>query len=385
MIFFFDEQVVTVQVIMARANAVAALFIDTTQLTTKALTYCAKTLAETVIKYPALAANDVSVSYVFSALSSILSSSSDLPAGVLANVTSAISALNFARQQTMSVGESPLVLNTPNMGIKTLVSYATSLLSGLTPAITDTQKALGAATSSVSMNTTGISAYSLVAVSLVIYNNNPHTIPSNSTAPNTQSLKLNINFLSGSGSAAYTLVLQNIAPVDYTYYPAINRTYQCELQPSSYYVNANCSGSKLYPLYCPGTSARNLKYTCPAHQMKPSCNVWNGFQYSSAGCKVVSFTPLSTTCSCKFSSAGSRRLASSSSQQSVEFAASSSRANNLFSSGWQTPETQTEPTAFYVSLLKQTLFWFYLLQNFYSGNTFDLLHYYARGHHRFRW
>ena len=335
MIFFFDEQVVTVQVIMARANAVAALFIDTTQLTTKALTYCAKTLAETVIKYPALAANDVSVSYVFSALSSILSSSSYLPAGVLANVTSAISALNFARQQTMSVGESPLVLNTPNMGIKTLVSYATSLLSGLTPAITDTQKALGAATSSVSMNTTGISAYSLVAVSLVIYNNNPHTIPSNSTAPNTQSLKLNINFLSGSGSAAYTLVLQNIAPVDYNYYPASNHTLDCirnNSNPTPYSVKVNCSGGTIYSLRCPGDSKVTIKYACPAHQMKPSCNIWDGIEYSSTGCVVASFDSLTTTCHCKFSSTGGRRLDSTSSQQSTEFAASANNDGMSFGS-----------------------------------------------------
>jgi len=165
--------------------------VDPSQVSVKALTYCARAIAETVIDYPDLAADDSALTLAVNALSGVLEKANSLPNDVLSNVTYALVALTSAKKTATSVGEQPHNLVTTSIRMTNTVQYASDLLSSdLTPASTDAESALGSLGSSCRLNASGISSHSEVALSLIYYNNNPHTNMKNKTLPN---LSLSIN------------------------------------------------------------------------------------------------------------------------------------------------------------------------------------------------
>ena len=329
------------------------------------MTYCARSIAETVIDYPDLAADDSCLTLAVKALSGVLEKASSLPADVLSNVTYALTEITAAKKAATSVGEDPHQLVTNSFRMTNVVQYASDILaSDFTPASTDVESALGSLLStSLQLSASGISSHSAVALSLIFYNNNPHTNTKNKTLPATLSLSVNIDF-EGTAISVFTITNQNIIPVDYTYYPASNHTLRCTRKNVGYYITVNCTSTS-YKLYCPPNTRRTNHYYCPSHQNKPSCVTWNGREYATNNNCEVLYTPYSTTCQCKLpfvTSKTSRALSmspersflwrglaisnstnsssstggsSGSSSQAAEFAASALLVGQSFANTWQ--------------------------------------------------
>ena len=299
------------------------------------MTNCSSAISYIVTNYASVAAGDSAIASVVNALSAILQKGTSLPSQLRANVTNAISLLNAARHSVMSVGENPLELVSNTLGIKVAVKYSVDLQTGLAPALSSALKALGSVSTFLAMNTSSFS-HDLIGISLTSYSTNPHVILANKTTPNSVSLKVDVDYLDSASSSVFTVVMQNLASVDYTYYPAKNKTYYCDFKSSAFYVRANCTGPSSFSIFCPGTTRRTVKYTCPSYQNQPSCNLWDGTQYTKPSiCKVSSYTSLTTTCTCRPIPSGRRSLATSSSKQSMEFASSASLVETNFVNTWK--------------------------------------------------
>jgi len=315
---------------LARAQAVSWLLIDLTQVTDAALTFCAAALSITVIEHPSIAASDTCISTVISAMSGIIKTGRQLPASIYPNISIALGYLNSQSQGSLSVGEQSLSIVSTAIRVTSQVLYAHQLENTtFEPASTDFEKALRFILTSVNLlhsiaNSTGVTAegkYDPVGVSLTFFTVNPHRPSEGSANPTSAILKLHVGYQGTSSfTSNYYIVLQNSSPLDYTNYPATNHSYRCvanskPVRFSAYNVSVICTGSN-HRITCPGDRVINLKYTCPARHLEPSCNIWNSadnkFEKPSY-CTVVAYSAWNTTCLCTgfFAYQGRRALAES--------------------------------------------------------------------------
>jgi hypothetical protein len=369
-------QVVTLDVIAARVNAISALLQDITQISDYALANCTATLVATVTANADLAGDSSVASQCAGALSAVLAKGSGLPSALLVNVTTALAKLSAGIQNSLAVGASATTLLTANMRMTASVVDSAEI-SGTTfsPPQTSSEIARNASVTTVALSqdqSVNSSSTSSVGVALVQFTSNPKT--SSGPRANARGIGLRVSELvtqvsrrrralsavpttavfvdskvatTGNhflvveqselvGSLSTQIQMFNSAPVTYMYYPPSNGTVMCYVESKPYNVSVNCPNVSHFEVVCSGKFRGELTYFCPVSQTLPSCVTWDSTSstYSSdPNCRAVSFSPDNTTCVCSItpsSSSGRRQLESSESASLTEFSASASLVTDSF-------------------------------------------------------
>lgn len=328
-------QDVTADVIKARALSISNVLVDIDQISDQALGNCSAALVTTVLSNPALSCAGGGLSLVSDALSKILSRGHDLPSGLLDDLISAITALTTGCLEDFVIGEPPRTVENFNMRMLSTVldteSFSETVYHPPESAIellNDNPKP------SVNLNSFEGSESDTLALSIVVFKNNPRGVKSNSSRLALDLRKTHIAsarstfssrsaFGSSFGTEArrltsddslpvvgFTLVLQNVEPVDYDNTHVSHLTFRCyrPFQDEPYQLSGTCPNGHELTYVCPSNTKRTYNVSCPAHITSPSCTTFDGTGYSiSDACEVVAFTPHNTTCFCRTADTASRR------------------------------------------------------------------------------
>ena len=311
-------------------------------MSTKAITACTFAISRTVTSHVNLASSDACYNSVLSALSSILSFGSNLPANAASNATYALELLNEASRSSRSLRDDALSVTTAAVRVSTVVRYATDLYgSTLTPAITDVEKELGSVfTSATVSNPQGQnSSYSQVAVTLTVFTAKAHPKAEGSVVPNSLGVRIDVTSFDSASPSHYYLVLQNYQAAHYYNYPVYTSKLLCVVHnpKKKYKVAVTCPSGTRFNVSCPGTLVGYANYSCPAVKSEAACSVWNSVtnKYEQPSyCSVVNYTAWTTTCHCTSptsAKSGRRQLASAQSA-ALELAGSTAVLANSFAS-----------------------------------------------------
>ena len=221
-----------------------------------------------------------------------------LPAPLVANLTSALSDLTNGIQSGLSSG---LTLNfyAPYVRISTF-SLSSRAINGVKflPAASGIESLIGAKLPFITINTQNLDDNNIFQVTLVQFNINPHN-------HNTTSISLSASVKS-SIAASYTqsIHLFNLETVNY--HPNTTRTngtVVCEKSKNQlpYNVSVTCHHTQKFYITCDGVSKNAHAYKCPALAYQPTCTIWNNNNYDTTPvCHVSEHSSTNTTCSCFF-------------------------------------------------------------------------------------
>ena len=207
----------------------------------------------------------------------------------------------------MAVGEPAQNVTTKNTQVGTSVTSASALASArFGPPRTTAQAFENTPMSSMSFGSLGSSAGSGAAlgVTVVQYNNNPYgTNTTFTTILGTQVLTYDTaasgrRRLSKINLPDLVIVLPNTKPVDYSRESKSGMVH-CLQSSEKYTVSIKCHQNITLDIYCNGTEAGDVAFSCPYMFMVPKCMTWDGSAFSDENdCKVLEYTAWNTTCSC---------------------------------------------------------------------------------------
>jgi hypothetical protein len=313
---------------------------------------CTRLLVDTVISYPALAADSSVSSGCVTALSLALQLGSALPAQLVNNVSTAMNALSAGVVDSLVLGEDVQTLISDNVRVSSQLLSSTSLSADavFTTPKTSIEELTNTNTNvpSISLDivsdddATASSSSSTVSVSIVYYTGNVlnsssttstsvglSVIASDSTASSpTRSRRRLDSYTSGS---SVLVTLPNSGSIDYVAgsVAAENRTATCASSTTPYTIMLACSQNRSYQHECNSSiSDSAVPYTCPAINLVPVCSTWDGTSFvSNPYCTVVSFSQTFTVCRCYSGYATYSPLSSSPAISAVDEASTSSSSS----------------------------------------------------------
>jgi hypothetical protein len=330
-------QDLTSDAVLSRANLLAGMLLDLTQLSETAFENCVNVLVYTVETDAALVAQSTTASQVVAAFSSILAMGSSIPSDILTNVTYALELLSTGFQANMIAGQDFSSYSTSAIRISNGLAYSTDL-SGMTISVPQTSLEEYVETPMTTFQVTPTSSDSnSFGVSIVQYNTNPHSNASSNAI--SAGLQLTQDSSATSDALVETiLVLQNVKPVKYYFYAAFTNVTECykKTPEASYMTTIPCNGGTSFDYSCTGKSDYLVNYTCPEMSKTPKCITYDDTSDSfieNPYCTVTSYTENSTTCSCSTSvpTSSSRRLSSGFPQTGItEFSAGAEQVADNF-------------------------------------------------------
>jgi hypothetical protein len=338
--FTVGQQDVSTSVVISRANSISSLLVDISQVTERALGFCAAALVETIVDNPEVAGMSDTATLCMSALSSVLEKSSVISTALLNNVTKAMSLLTDGIQSHMAVGEAPQLLFTKNVRGTSFVTFPSDLVNqSLTPPVTGSELLRGISVPSISFRSSNLTGSS-VGVVVVQYYSNPSGIATDSlsiglrltsfedtnlrrrlradhtvgiTAREMEQLSYRSNLVdapvssfaksggnSKDSSVPVSVTVQNVNPVVYSQNASYNGTLFCSGSPKAFNRTVLCFGSGYFVLVCNETVDHFMDYICPAVEVQPACMRFDGSTFKKdPACKVVSYSSGSSSCECK--------------------------------------------------------------------------------------
>ena len=302
----YSLQDVSSDVISARANAVADLLLDPSQLSSTGLTDCTSVLVDTVNAAPDIAGYGSNVvSKIIEALSLAVASDA-LSSSLLAAVTACLDALAEGAQANLAVGEDPLEAVSTNIRLSSSVVSIDSVSTGYFKVSQNFEESFeGESNTRVAISTSAAAASGALGVTLFQFTNNPGGKATDAT-PVGLALKEYDDSSSGrrrrlvTGSRVYsvTLTLQNTYAMTYeTVAPATVEVF-CFSSTSEYTLYDTCPDGETFTALCPGVPGSWLS-TCKGFHQLPACSIYDGSTYvESTACTTVDFNAMNTTCTC---------------------------------------------------------------------------------------
>lgn len=352
-------QYVSMDVVVSRANTIASLLVDPSQITIGALGNCTKALAEVVIENPGLAADKSTSIVCADAFSAVLELGPSLPTTLLELVNRALEKLTSAMQSNLAVGEPAQTLITSNARISAVVADSQSFAAtSFAPPQSDLEKFESTPRTTVSFPDVPSDSADPIGVALVQYT----TIPAGS---NSASIGVGVQLSSFSpltfrrklltlASTDAIITLQNQNDQNYKPQDINNGTIICK-EGSAYTASVEC-GSTSHSFTCPG-SLGTMTYNCPRLFQSPLCTGWSkemGKYVAAPQCSVVSTTASSTTCRCtqRGASISERRsLLTIAESVSAQFASETSKLETEFTTTFsKAPPPPPDYTFVYVGV-----------------------------------
>jgi hypothetical protein len=303
-----DEFDLTSAVMVYRSNMVSTLLKDLSEATDFAYRNCSAVIIESVATAPSIASSDAVMPFVVRSLSSVLEMGSLIPDFTYYGVVSALSLLNRYRQARLVAGEQPVQIYTRNLRYFVSLVFRGSLNSATVwnLPLSTFEEAWDANVSTVTMlgsdglmNKTVANTASKVGVSMWEVLVNTGRGSSNSSV-----VQMQLRDLSNTSLASILdsviITLYNRESIVYQASSPTVVSVACRksngLEP--YFEYVNCEGG-VQQVFCPGNVSVLRSITCPYPYEAPACVMWNGERYApNPNCSVVSFSAVSTTCSC---------------------------------------------------------------------------------------
>ena len=290
-------QVLTSEILKARAVSVSLLLTDKSQVSDAALASCVTLLVDSVIRNALLVATEDTFNAVSETLSDVLIFADALPPNLLDKVALAISSMSVGRQSVLAVGQAGDEIVTANLRFYTQKLSLNELKSdSFAVPQSFLEQAYGLRKTAIAfpaVDTGGNN--SVFGLTLVQFNSNPYDVFSNSTDTVIQLRNLESTG-SPFSSIKLQLTLQNMQPVEYFDNPAVKRQIQCLPTGLAHNVTAHCPYGFEHNLACPGVTGAFVNYICPGSKRVPECHV--PAYADSTSCSVIAFSRWNTTCEC---------------------------------------------------------------------------------------
>ena len=312
-------QTASPDVILSRANTIASIFIDPTQITSQTLISGAMILVSTIEENTdALCGGNVESS-LMTALSNILRLGRSISPSLLSSIQTAMQTLILTCQGTLSTGQPPYFMVTDSMRVSSVVvSKESSSGSVCLPTLTASEQLLKVRGTSFCANISSLSAGSSEKLSIVQYASSSSSISVYSSATTSSRRLLSLASTPSVPAAAtavqssrravsFSITIQNANAIEYSQIIPVNISLQCAKAQarSAYQLSGICPNGLPYNATCPPNMRGFLTVQCPGYVTLPKCTKWNGEQFSiSDSCAVISYSPTNTTCRC-FPSTGS--------------------------------------------------------------------------------
>lgn len=329
-------------VIRSRTSSIASILLDVTQVTQAGIGNCSAALVATVMENRYIAGVEDIAHECTEAFSAVLQLGSELPRGLLKNISDAMSVLSLGMQGNLAVGQTPATLITSNARVVAAVVDSSVYSGGAFQCPQTSSEAFqNHPTNSLAL---ADGAVGPVGISVVQYTNNPHGAKTNAT-----SLGFNIMSYAASDSggrrrlaaaaapqAGAIIVLQNTVPVDLSR-AVVNGTVSCQKASAPYNVTKRCPHDQTVSILCRGSSAGEVAYFCPSRYVEPKCVTWDGVGFSvNPTCRVVAATTWNVTCHCGGQAADAAALGRLSQSESLrELSALGTEIGSNFLNTWK--------------------------------------------------
>lgn len=307
---------ISVAVLVDRANLLSRTFRDMTTITNAAYISCSLMLLESILESPSVAASDMAILAVITALSDVLELGPKIPELIHTLLIESIKSINEYRQLTMFPGEIAVSIYSRNLRYLTSVIYLGDLVNTKVWHVARSSLEIA-----VNSNTTMYSIVHTMALNETVHNtiNNvgisSWEILKQTTynAVNSSRLQLQTQIFDDESASipeeSLTIVLYNHEVVNYDkeekFSGAINCFPRGSLLP--YDINVKC-GDHFETVICPGNISVFKRYNCSYAFDGPKCLIWDGAQFAvNTKCFVSHYDVYSTTCTCN-GSAERRKL-----------------------------------------------------------------------------
>jgi hypothetical protein len=322
-----DSQDADANVLASRANAVANIFTDMTQISKDGISDCTSVLFHSAEQLSQLSSSSTTtpVTSLLSSFSSLISSGVMLLPAVVTNMTTSMQYMATELSQQLVVGESSLQLITDSIRLSVVKPAASNMTTTAFKPPQTTYELLSEdvvpyiQVPTMKVDSTAISNGD-VAIVLIEYLTNII----NDTVANTSVVSLQV---ASSSMMSLQLELDNLKPISYVDHVSANLTVNCTWSVEPYSMTLECPDGKEIDFECPGTLGQ-FTVRCADYLQRPQCNFWNALTLEPlTGCYPTAYSASSTTCVCNnvssgYSSSGRRSLASSSSTNSFTFSSS---------------------------------------------------------------
>ena len=299
--------------VTSRANVIANIAADPSQLSFSALSDCVSLLHNTIVNRGAMICQKGIHNSVFSSLSTLISRRWNLQSDTIANkLLSSIMVVSLACQKTMIRGEKPLTVYKNNLRLITTTNeYQQANNMYKLPSSTYAAYENVSTVKLVLDNSFFSTKVEKLGLSILDLSTNIMNSNSNTT---TVFMSL-VNYGSRAGSVLqstnteikYSVAIPNINPSTYLTSPVEYHTIFCgRMSRVVYPVNVFCvSDSAVHNFACPANKRGVLNVTCPVFSTKPVCLLSTSTSGSFSGeynksCSAIAYTSRTTTCSCSF-------------------------------------------------------------------------------------
>ena len=298
-------------VVFTRAQLIASILLDTSQITASSMIDCSAALIDTIQANPNLITDSNTAISIISAISGILQFGSSLPNDTIIAINNALQTVSSSLQQLQLLpGEAPVDILTRNLRFRSAILSAENMNS------TDLSLPLSSAEELLNLTSNRVRIHlpagqrSDAGITLVQFTNNL----ANSTllSPEIQIQISGTNTVSRrrlTESAQYSATVTSSVDINYSNLSApLSGTVHCDYRPSSYDLAAECQNQS-FVIPCPARSILNYNYDCPGQQLAPACLVRVGSEaHQNPSCEVLTFNATTIVCHCDIASADSLTL-----------------------------------------------------------------------------
>jgi hypothetical protein len=305
-------------VIISRANSIAGILLDLSQIDDEAMEACTKALVLTIEDNPSLLGDESTTTLCSTALSNVLERGSSLDPILLEDVGSAITILTSGMQSNLGVDEPMSVVSTKNARFGTQVVEPSSSTFVTPQSEMETLNNKPKTELTLDTDSEGSSTSNAIGVTILQYTNNPQGAVTDSESVGMQITEYGTNDGDGRrrrlqssnvASLGIKVVLQNANIPNYYIDNVIMGNFSCHQSPNliGYNETIYCPFDVNHTFYCPATSQeqhkrvhpRQYTYACPVRNLVAQCLMWDGIEFSpNPDCKVLEYNKQNTTCLC---------------------------------------------------------------------------------------
>eukprot|EP01038_Epipyxis_sp_PR26KG_P004991 gene4991-6977_t len=301
-------QDITSDVMYSRASTVNQLLSDMSQITTKAYSFCTRTLLLSINMDASTACQSRNSRIVYDALSTVLQRER-IPSSLRNNISNTLSSLSVGCQENLAFGEQ-MSIATSTVKVLTVVhnKYSLSVSNTLSVPISAYEKSNGINPPLVKLLNNSLTGSENIGLSTAQYSQVSNGSILNSSAVEIQTTNYlstgNTRRVLSNVAAArlnYSVTLQNKNPIEYSMLAINHTTADCFLlSDNPYNITYSCNGVDASSITCPAGRKGSFNITCAGFDTIAVCLIWDGYYYAPTnGCYAQSHTPTNTTCVCE--------------------------------------------------------------------------------------
>ncbi|RYH17407.1 hypothetical protein EON65_28665 [archaeon] len=292
-------------VIVFRAQSVAQILLDPTQVDTSGIQLCSNVLIRTVSLYSTQSCDDTVFESLTTAFANILQARDKLSMPLVQNITNALNTLSLGCLTNSVTGDGGKQLKNANIRLSNQVILGKDL-DGLPISVARSPYEVlnNVPMAQIVSDISSDLSYSDVGIVTIQYTNNPGgtylnsssvavSFSSNSAVQANRLLQIN-------PSLNFSVLLVNTNPIVYTYLEESFHIANCAYRrDTAYYINVTCPEFPNLPVLCPADKKGRYNITCPSYAAVSRCAVWTGEEFDiTPECTAIEFNTRNTTCTC---------------------------------------------------------------------------------------